>query len=398
MGNEPKKILLGVCGGIACYKSLEFVRGLKNLGHEVTVVMTRSAQEFVGPLSFQTLSGNSVALDLFSLDQERQIGHIQLARESDALVVAPATANMIGKMAGGIADDYLSTLFLAMKVPVLIAPAMNSHMWENPAVQDNLRRLKQRGVEMIDPQSGYLACGDEGIGRMASPDSILERLLNLINKKRSFSGDKPLSDIPVLITAGPTREKIDAVRYISNYSSGKMGYALAEVCQKLGAKVSLISGPVSIDPPEQVERIMVSTALEMQEAVTRKAEGSRLIIMAAAVSDFRIERPSDKKIKKNKSLDLKLVENPDILKLLGAQKKSDWFLVGFAAETDNILEYGKKKLIDKNLDLIVVNNVMEPGAGFDVDTNKVLLVDNQAEITLPMMDKNKVAEKILESI
>jgi len=396
---QNKEFVLGVTGGIACYKSLEIVRGIKEAGGMISVVMTKSAMEFVQPLTFQTLSERPVAKSMFSLDEENRIGHIQIAESADAFLVAPATANIIAKAAHGIADDYLSTILLVCKSPLFFAPAMNHNMWENPALQENLEILRRRGVIIIPPESGFLACGTYGMGRMAGPESIVERLNTWFeSSEEKGSKTRPLAGVSVLITAGPTREKIDPVRYISNHSSGKMGYALAKCCQQLGGNVCLVSGPATIDPPAGVEFISVISTEEMREEVLKRAQSVQLIIKSAAVSDYRIDQPNPQKIKKKEVLTLNLIKNPDILKELGEQKKPTQFLVGFAAESENLSEYANKKLTEKNLDLIIANNILEDGAGFNVDTNKVHLIDRESETKLPVLSKEDVAKKILDHI
>ncbi len=391
---KSKDIVLGVTGGIACYKSLEIVRGIVKAGGSVSVVMTKSAMEFVQPLTFQTLSGRHVATSLFSLQEESQIGHIKLGENADAMIVAPATANAIAKAAHGIADDYLSTALLANTAPLFIAPAMNMNMWNHQAVQHNLDILKQRGAIIIPPGSGFQACGAYGPGRMAEVNNILTALDENLGSKT----DLPLAGISVLVTAGPTQEKIDAVRYLTNYSSGKMGYAIANHCQKLGADVCLISGPTSISPPENINVIDVRSADEMYNAVMENAAHSQLIIKSAAVSDFRIENPNPQKTKKTETLTLNLVKNKDILKDLGKKKTKEQFLVGFAAESQNVEDYARQKLKAKNLDLIVANNILQKDAGFNVDTNRVLLIDENTNTKLPLLSKEEVAEQILNYI
>jgi phosphopantothenoylcysteine decarboxylase / phosphopantothenate---cysteine ligase len=396
---DNRNILLGVSGGIACYKSPEIVRGIRESGGQVSVVMTHSATEFVKPLVFQALSERPVATSLFSLEEENQIGHIKIAERADAMLVAPATANIISKMAHGIADDYLSTSFLACTAPIFVAPAMNHHMWDNPAVQHNLDILKSRNLNIIQPGSGYLACGSYGTGRMAEPAHIVSVLEDFFSKTEDQTGPgSPLKNIRVLITAGPTRERIDAVRYLSNDSSGKMGYALAECCQQLGADVNLISGPTSLPEPPHIETIHVMSARQMMEAVMERSEQAQIIIKAAAVSDFRIEAPNPQKTKKSDTLTLELVKNPDILKELGLKKGKDQFLVGFAAESQDVKHYASQKLKEKNLDLIVANNILQKDAGFNVDTNRVLLIDSKGSRELPLLSKEKVAQKIMDYI
>jgi phosphopantothenoylcysteine decarboxylase / phosphopantothenate---cysteine ligase len=396
---EHKEILLGVSGGIAAYKSPEIIRGIKEAGGQVSVIMTQAAMAFIQPLVLQTLSERPVATSLFSLSDENRIGHIQLTETADAMLIAPATANIIGKAAHGIADDYLSTALLACPAPVFIAPAMNHHMWDHPAVQTNINTLTIRGVQVIAPESGFLACGAYGTGRMAGPDTIVGHLIDWFDRnERPSSPVLPLSGVEVMVTAGPTRERIDAVRYLSNDSSGKMGYALAGYCRRLGATVHLISGPTSLPSPDGVETVRVISAEDMYQAVMAKADRCRLIIKAAAVSDYRVENPNAHKTKKKDSWNLTLVKNPDILKALGTQKREGCFLVGFAAESDNIMDYARQKLIDKHLDLVVANNILQPDAGFNVDTNRVWLIDDENALELPLLSKDAVAERIVDHI
>ncbi len=395
MDLKGKEFVLGVSGGIACYKALEIVRGIKDGRGQVTVVMTKAAMEFVTPLTFQTLSERPVATTLFSLQEESKIGHIKVGENADAMIVAPATANIIGKAANGIADDYLSTVLLACHAPLIIAPAMNNKMWEHPAVRANLSTLKERGAFIVPPGSGFLACGTYGPGRMAEPKDILVQLHSVLKQKT----DKGLlTGVKVLITAGPTRERIDAVRFLTNYSSGKMGYALAAYCRDQGAEVTLISGPTSLNPPEGVQFERVDSSGEMHNAVMRYAPESRLIIKAAAVSDYCIANPCEQKVKKKDRLTLELNKTRDILHELGQKKTDTQFLVGFAAESQNVESYAKEKLKAKNLDLIVGNNILQKDAGFDVDTNRVLLLDNKGTTELPLMPKEEVAERIIKKI
>lgn len=394
---KDKRIVLGVSGGIACYKSPEIVRGIREAGGEVSVIMTRAAMEFIKPLVFQTLSENAVATSLFSLAEENQIGHIKVVEDADAMIIAPATANMIGKIAHGIADDYLSTSFLACTAPVLVAPAMNHHMWDHPAVQENIAVLRRRGIQIIEPGSGYLACGSFGVGRMAEPERIVETVQQRF-ENGAATLDLPLKQVRVLITAGPTRERIDPVRYLSNDSSGKMGYALAAHCRDLGAAVVLVSGPTALTPPPGIDTIQVVSAREMMDAVLERASQSQIIIKAAAVSDFTVEVPNPHKTKKSDSLTLHLKKSPDILKTLGDRKGSHQFLVGFAAESQDVHRYAEQKLKAKHLDLIVANNILQENAGFNADTNQVLLIGEEGATELPLMPKEEVARRIMAHI
>ena len=385
-------LVLGVTGGIACYKAVELVRLLVKDGFVVQVIMTRGAMEFVMPLTFQTLSGMPVATETFNLTQESEIGHINLADSADLFVIAPATANVIGKIAAGIADDLLTTVLMATKAPVLIAPAMNIHMYENPILQENVRKLRRLGYHFIEPAEGYLACGYEGKGRLPEPEKILEEIRRLL-KKKDLVGEK------LLITAGPNREPLDPVRYLSNRSSGKMGYALARAAIRRGAEVALISGPTELEPPAGARLTSVTTAAEMRHAVLEEFSGCTAVIMAAAVSDYRPVDFARKKIKRGKGpIELRLEPNPDILKEISARKNGK-MLVGFAAETGELVANAAKKLKDKNLDMIVANDVSEAGAGFNVDTNVATILDRAGTVrSLPLMSKDELAEQILDHL
>ncbi len=387
-----KKIVLGVTGGIAAYKAAELVRELVRAKAQVYVIMTRSAQEFVSPLTFQTLSGNPVSTDLFSLIEESEIGHISLADRADLLVIAPATANIIGKIAGGIADDLLSTVVLAAKAPVLLAPAMNVHMWENPICRENVQKLRSRGYHFIDPEAGELACGYEGKGRLAEIPAVTEEI-------RSLLAPQDFAHETVLVTAGPTQEALDPVRFLGNHSSGKMGYALAKAARRRGAEVILVSGPTSLPPPAKVKLVPVRSALEMREAVFHHLEKASVLLMAAAVSDYRPRQAAAHKIKKTSIPPvLELERNPDILLEAGRMKGKRIF-VGFAAETQNLLKNAKEKLAKKNLDLIVANDLSLPGAGFRVDTNIVKVIERSGRAEkLPLMSKEDLADRILERV
>jgi phosphopantothenoylcysteine decarboxylase/phosphopantothenate--cysteine ligase len=391
-GEKHQTILLGVTGGIACYKAVELVRLLVKDGFTVHVIMTRGAMEFVTPLTFQTLSGNPVATETFNLTQESEIGHINLADCADLFVIAPATANVIGKITAGIADDLLTTVLMATQAPVLIALAMNIHMYENPILQENIRKLRRVGYHFMEPAEGYLACGYEGKGRLPEPETVLEEIRRLF-KRKDLAGEK------FLITAGPSREPIDPVRYISNRSSGKMGYALARAGIRRGAEVALVSGPTGLEPPSGARMISVTTAAEMRRAVLAEFPKCTAVIMAAAVGDYHPVEFSNNKIKRGKGpLELRLEPNPDILKELGA-KKNGKLLVGFAAETEALAANAKKKLREKNLDMIVANDVTQDGSGFDGDTNVALIVDRSgAARSLPLMTKDELADQILDHL
>jgi phosphopantothenoylcysteine decarboxylase/phosphopantothenate--cysteine ligase len=385
-------VVLGVTGGIACYKSVELVRLLVKDNFVVQVIMSRGAMEFVTPLTFQTLSGRPVATETFNLTQESEIGHINLADSADIFVIAPATANVIGKLAAGIADDLLTTVLMATRAPALIAPAMNIHMYENPILQENLRKLRRVGYHLMEPAEGYLACGYEGKGRLPEPDKILEQIRRLL-KKKDLVGER------LLITAGPNREPLDPVRYISNRSSGKMGYALARAGLRRGAEVTLISGPTELEPPSGARLVRVTTAEEMRHAVLDEFPRCTSVIMAAAVTDYRPVNRANKKIKRGKGpIELRLEPNPDILKELGARKDGK-MLVGFAAETEELIANAEKKLTDKNLDVVVANNVTEAGGGFDVDTNVATILDRRGgRRALPLMSKDELADEILDHL
>ncbi len=389
---KGRKIVLGVTGGIAAYKAAELVRELVKAQAEVHVVMTRNAQAFITPLTFQTLSGNPVTIELFNLMAESEIGHIALADRAEVLVIAPATANIIGKIAAGIADDMLTTIVMATHAPVLLAPAMNVHMWENPICQENIQRLRSRGYHFIDPEAGELACGYEGKGRLAEIPAIVEEIRVLLSPK-DFSGEK------ILVTAGPTEEPIDPVRFLSNHSSGKMGFALARAARRRGAEVTLISGPTALPVPPQMRSIAVRSAAQMREAVLNHLESASILIMAAAVSDYRPKQKAPEKIKKSKlETVLELELNPDILAEAG-KKKDSRIMVGFAAETENLLQNTREKLEKKNLDLIVANDVTLPGAGFKADTNIVKILDRSGKVEeLPLMTKEDLADRILDRI
>jgi phosphopantothenoylcysteine decarboxylase/phosphopantothenate--cysteine ligase len=383
-------IVLGVTGGIACYKAVELVRLLVKTGYRVQVIMTRGAVEFVTPLTFQTISGNPVATETFNLTQESEIGHINLADSADLFVIAPATANVIGKVANGIADDLLTTVLMATQAPVLIAPAMNVHMYENPILQENLRKLRRVGYHVMEPAEGFLACGYEGKGRLPDAEKIAEAIASLL-KKRDLSGEK------LLITAGPSREPLDPVRYISNRSSGKMGYALARAAVRRGAEVTLISGPTALEPPAGARLISVTTAAEMRDAVIKEFAQCTAIVMAAAVADYRPTMVAEQKMKRGKGpVELRLEPNPDILKELSG-KRDGKLLVGFAAETEELTANAEKKLREKNLDMIIANNVAEAGSGFDGDTNIATILDRTgAKRSLPLMSKDELADCIYD--
>jgi phosphopantothenoylcysteine decarboxylase / phosphopantothenate---cysteine ligase len=389
---QAPRVILGVAGGIACYKAVELVRLLVTKGFSVQVIMTREAAEFVAPLTFQTLSGRPVASNLFSLTEESQIGHINLADQAQILVIAPATANIIGKIASGIADDLLTNVVLATQAPVLLAPSMNVHMFENPIVQENIRKLRRLNYHFIEPAEGYLACGYEGKGRLPEPEAIIEEISGLL-KKKDLAGER------LLITAGPNQEPIDPVRFISNRSSGKMGYALARAAVRRGAEVTLVTGPTSLAAPAKARLVRVKTAAEMRTAVLDSFTASTAVVMAAAVSDYSPAEAAAKKLKKSsESLRLDLKRNPDILKELG-MKKDGRFIVGFAAETDDVISNARKKLEEKNLDMIVANDVTAEGSGFEGETNIATIIDRSGDVqTLPLMTKDELADRIFDHI
>ncbi|MGA1875767.1 MAG: bifunctional phosphopantothenoylcysteine decarboxylase/phosphopantothenate--cysteine ligase CoaBC [bacterium] len=393
---SQKNIILGVTGSIAAYKSAEILRRLCQLGASVTVVMTQNATRFVSPLTFQTLSRKKTFSQLFDEKEEFRPEHIALSQIADLLLVAPATANIIGKFSAGVADDLLTSLFLSVSTPVLLAPAMNPAMYASAFVQRNLRLLKESGIDIIEPAVGEVACGESGQGRLAETEEIIERVCYRL------AGNSPLRKQRILITAGPTREYLDPIRYISNGSSGKMGFALAKAACRRGAEVTLISGPTNLSPPDpSITFVPVVTTREMMQAVEHYFPDSSIVIMAAAVCDFQPSQPAPGKIEKHSlaSLDsLKLKNTPDILKRLGHMKK-DQILIGFAAETEEAVERAKVKLQAKNLDLICVNDISQEGAGFDVDTNIISMIDSRHQILhLPLMSKGKAAEEILNKV
>lgn len=392
MAAEKKKcVVLGVTGGIAAYKACEILRLLQKQGIDVYVVMTKNACRFVAPLTFETLSGHPVAVDTFERPATWEVEHIALAKRADLFLIAPATANIIGKMACGIADDMLSTTVMATRAPVMIAPAMNTGMWDNPATQQNLRTLKSRGVQIVAPANGHLACGDSGAGKLEDVEVIAARALEALSAQQDLAG------LRIMVTAGPTREALDPVRYISNRSSGKMGYAIARAAARRGAQVTLLSGPVSLEAPQGVKLVPFTTTQDLLERALECAPEQDILIQSAAPADYRAEEVASQKIKKNHGEDfvLRLIENPDVAATLGKNKRADQVFVGFAAETNDVLEHARGKLVKKNLDMIVANDVTRPGAGFDVDTNIVTLITREEMIELPLMRKDEVADQIL---
>ncbi len=390
------KIALGVCGGIAAYKAAELVRLFQDRGVRVQVIMTRAAQEFVRPLTFAALSGEKVITDLFGQGAEQPnidaaVEHIAVAQSSDALVVAPATADTLAKFAHGLADDFLSTLFLATTAPVIVAPAMNVNMWENPVTQANLAKLKERGVRVVEPDAGYLACGMTGPGRLAANENIVATVMDVRGAHQDFVGET------VLITAGPTREPIDPVRYIGNRSSGKMGYALAEAALRRGANVILVSGPTALHAPAGADVVHVETAEAMRQAVLKRLPEASVVVKAAAVADYRPKQKAEMKIKRSGELALELEPTTDILAEV-ARKRDSQIIIGFAAETDNVLENARKKLTAKSVDAIVMNDVSRKGIGMDSDRNAVTILTADETVEVPETTKWDVAHRVLDTV
>jgi phosphopantothenoylcysteine decarboxylase/phosphopantothenate--cysteine ligase len=397
------RVTVGISGGIAAYKAAELVRALQRQGLEVHVVMTDAACKFIQPLTFAALTGHKVITGLWddtgagasaydASDGQSGIEHIAEAQWADALVVAPATANILAKFAHGIADDFLSTLYLATQAPVLVAPAMNSNMWDHPATQANLEILRQRGVRVVEPGSGALACGSVGVGRMAEPDTIATAVLNVLGRRHDLAGEV------LLVTAGGTREALDPVRFLGNRSSGKMGYALAEAAQSRGAKVILISGPSALHPPSHCELIKVTTADQMRESVLERMTESTLIVKAAAVADYRPVLVAEQKMKRNGPISLELLPTEDILAEVVRRRRPGQLIVGFAAETENRMENGRAKLLRKGADAIVVNDVSGEGIGFDADVNAATFLTLTTSIEMAVMPKRELADRILDEI
>ena len=391
------KVALGVTGGIAAYKAAELVRLLQDRGIRVQVIMTRAAQEFVRPLTFAALSGEKVITGMFSPGEEHAanidsaIEHIAVAQSIDALLVAPATADVLAHFAQGIASDFLTTLYLATTAPVVVAPAMNVNMWHHPATQANLEILRQRGVKIVEPDSGYLACGMTGSGRLAGNDAVVAAVLESLGAAQDFSGET------VLITAGPTREKIDPARYLTNRSSGRMGFAVAEAALRRGARVLLVSGPTALTPPTAAEITRVESAEQMRDAVLKLLPQSTIVIKTAAVSDYRAKSASPQKIKREGPLTLELEPTADILKEISLRKQSQ-IVVGFAAETENVLENARQKLAAKQLHAIVVNDVSREGIGFDSDRNEVTIITQDQVVEVPETTKWEVAQRVLDQV
>lgn len=390
---EGKTVLLGVTGSIAAYKIAYLASALKKQQADVHVLMTRNATNFINPITFETLTGNKCLVDTFDRNFQFQVEHVSIAKKADVVMIAPASANVIGKLAHGIADDMLTTTIIACRCKKFISPAMNTNMFENPIVQDNLKTLEHYGYEVIDPAVGYLACGDTGAGKMPEPETLLNYIL------RECACEKDMKGLKVLVTAGPTQEAIDPVRYITNHSSGKMGYAIAKMAMLRGADVTLVSGRTALAPPPFVKVVPVVTARDMYEAVTSVSQEQDIIIKAAAVADYRPASVSDEKIKKkDDDMSIALERTDDILKYLGEHKPEGQFLCGFSMETENMIGNSRVKLIRKNLDMVAANNVKMAGAGFQGDTNVLTLITQDEEVSLPLMSKEDAAGKILDKI
>ena len=390
---EGKTVLLGVTGSIAAYKIAYLASALKKRRADVHVLMTKNATNFINPITFETLTGNKCLVDTFDRNFQFQVEHVSIAKKADVVIIAPASANVIGKLAHGIADDMLTTTIMACKCKKFISPAMNTNMFENPVVQDNLKILEHYGYEVIAPASGYLACGDTGAGKMPEPETLLAYI------EREAACEKDLKGKKILVTAGPTQESIDPVRYITNHSSGKMGYAIAKAAMLRGADVTLVSGRTAIEPPMFVKVVPVVTAKDMYEAVTSASDEQDIIIKAAAVADYRPAKVSDEKVKKSDGqMSIELERTDDILKFLGEHKRDGQFLCGFSMETQNVIGNSRAKLTKKNLDMVAANNVKVEGAGFQGDTNVLTLITQDEEVSLPLMSKEDAALKILDKI
>lgn len=390
---KDKHIVLAVTGSIAAYKIANLASMLKKKGCNVTVLMTKNATNFINPITFETLTGNKCLIDTFDRNFQFNVEHVSLAKQADVVLIAPASANVIGKLANGIADDMLTTTIMACDCKKIISPAMNTHMFHNPIVQDNLKKLTHYGYEVIQPDSGYLACGDIGDGKMPSEQVLFDAI------ERETAFEKDLNGKHILVTAGPTMERLDPVRFLSNHSTGKMGYAIARHCMLRGGEVTLITGKTALTPPPYVNVVSVESAKEMFDAVTSCSDAQEIIIKAAAVADYRPVLIADEKIKKKDGdLSIPLERTDDILKYLGVHKKSNQFLCGFSMETENMLENSKAKLEKKNLDMIVANNVKQAGAGFGTDTNIVTFITKDTVTELPVMSKDEVAEQLINAI
>ena len=390
---KGKTVVLAVSGSIAAYKIASLASALGKLHADVQVLMTQNATNFINPITFETLTGNKCLVDTFDRNFQYSVEHVALAKRADVVLVAPASANVIGKIANGIADDMLTTTVMACKCKKIISPAMNTQMFENPIVQDNLKKLEHYGYEVIQPAVGLLACKDVGQGKMPEPETLLEYILQEVAYEKDLKGKK------ILVTAGPTQEPIDPVRYLTNHSSGKMGYAIAKVCSMRGAEVTLVSGKTAIKPPLFVDVVLVTTAREMYEAVTGRSDRQDIVIKAAAVADYRPKTISEQKVKKTDGeLSIEMERTDDILKYLGEHKRANQFLCGFSMETEHMLENSRKKLKKKNLDMIVANNVKVEGAGFAGDTNIVTLITGDDETQLPLLSKEETAVEIMNKI
>ncbi len=388
-----KKIILGVSGSIAAYKIASLASMLKKQGADITVIMTENAANFINPITFETLTGNKCLTDTFDRNFEFNVEHVALAKQAEIFLLAPASANVIGKIANGIADDMLTTTYLACQCPKIVAPAMNTRMYRNPILQDNLEKCRRYGMEILTPSSGYLACGDVGDGKMPEPEVLYDAILHAIACKKDMQG------LNVLVTAGPTLEAIDPVRFISNHSTGKMGYAIARQCMLRGAEVTLISGPTGLSVPPYLTCVPVVSARDMFEAVTDIASSQDIIIKAAAVADYRPASAAPEKVKKSEdALSLSLTRTDDILGYLGQHKKNGQFLCGFSMETEHLVEHSRAKLERKNLDMIVANNLKTKGAGFGTDTNVVTLITKDSLTELPIMQKEEVARQLIDTI
>jgi phosphopantothenoylcysteine decarboxylase/phosphopantothenate--cysteine ligase len=388
-----KTIVLGVTGGIACYKAAALASALVKLHADVQVIMTENATQFVTPITFEQLTGNKALIDTFDRNFRFDVGHIAVADRADMVLIAPATANVLAKLAHGLADDMLTTTVLACRCPKAAAPAMNTKMLENPVTQDNLATLRRYGWEIVEPASGRLACGAVGKGKLPEPEELVEVCLHTLAHEKDMAGKR------VLVTAGPTREALDPVRYLTNHSTGKMGYALAKAASRRGAAVTLISGPVDLPHPSYMDVVDVTTAQQMYEAVMARAPQADIILKAAAVADYRPATVAENKVKKTDGdLSIPLVRTRDILAELGAQKRPGQFICGFSMETENMVENSQKKLVKKNLDMIAANNLKDPGAGFAVDTNRLTLITAQGTQELPLLSKEQAANALLDEI
>lgn len=390
---KGKTVLLGITGSIAAYKIAYLASALHKLHADVHVLMTENATNFINPITFETLTGNKCLVDTFDRNFQFQVEHVSIAKKADVVMIAPASANVIGKLANGLADDMLTTTVMACRCQKILAPAMNTAMYENPVVQDNIRKLKNYGYEVITPASGYLACGDTGAGKMPEPETLLEYILKEVAFQKDLAGKK------LLVTAGPTQEAIDPVRCLTNHSSGKMGYAIAKMAMLRGAEVTLVSGPTAIEPPLFVKVVPVTSARDMFEAVTGLSDEQDIIIKAAAVADYRPKQVSKDKVKKkDDQASIELERTDDILKYLGQHKKQGQFLCGFSMETRDMLRNSRAKLEKKNLDMVAANNLKVEGAGFQGDTNVLTLITQDEEVSLPLMSKEDAALKILDQI